>query len=255
VAIGQGTTGDEGRNAWVPRASQWLRERLPLVRRAHLLESLDDGDVTDAELGLNLADLARLGRLPGGVSASIAGIRRIVPSEHELTVIDVGAGRGDMALAFASRGWRTVAVDSHADVLRVARATAKDPLVEVVSGDGRSLPFPDGAFDVSHCSLLLHHLGPPDAVESLREMARVARHGVVVNDLRRGVIPFVATGVAVALLARCRTTRVDGLASVRRAYTLPELDELLAKADLEVRWRSPAFMPRVVTAAVRRTQR
>lgn len=257
MAIRHGTAGnDAGHGAWALRASRWMRDRAPLVRRADLAESLDGGAVHRGELEQNLADLARLGRLPGGVSASVAAIRRLAPAKGDLTILDVGAGRGDMALAFASRGWRTVAVDSHPDVLRVARAkTANNPMVEVVDGDGRSLPYPDGAFDVSHCSLLVHHLDPPDAVAMLREMARVARHGVVVNDLRRGLLPFVATGVAVTLLGRCRATRVDGLASVRRSYTLAELDELLAEADLEVRWRSAAFMPRVATAAVRRTAR
>lgn len=258
MAIRHGTADDEaGRSASeLLHAPRLHRERVPLLRRADLVESLDGGVLEPAELERNLADLARLGRLPGGVSASAAAIRRLAPAETDPTILDVGAGRGDTALAFAGRGWRTVAVDAHHDVLRAARkATAHEPMVEVVEGDARSLPYPDGAFDVSHCSLLLHHLDPPDAVATLREMARVARHGVVVNDLRRGLLPFVATGVAVALLGRCRATRVDGLASVRRAYTLAELDGLLALAGLDVRWRSAPFMPRVATAAVRRTGR
>jgi ubiquinone/menaquinone biosynthesis C-methylase UbiE len=121
-----------------------------------------------------------------------------------------------------------------------------------MEADGARLPYPDGSFDIGHCSLLVHHLDPPDAVAVLRELARVARHGVVVNDLRRSLLTFVATGVSVALLARCRTTRVDGLASVRRAYTLAELDSLLEAADLAVSWRSTPMLPRVATAAVRR---
>ena len=34
--------------------------------------------------------------------------------------------------------------------------------------------------------MVVHHLEPADAVALLREMARVARLGVVVNDLVRG---------------------------------------------------------------------
>ena len=51
--------------------------------------------------------------------------------------------------------------------------------------DGRSLPWPDRSFDVVHASLLVHHLEPPEALAFLREAARVARLGVVVNDLVR----------------------------------------------------------------------
>lgn len=234
-------------------AARWLRSHAPLNRREQLAELLDGSAADPGEIERNLRDLASLNRLPGGIRTSLAAVQALAHARSHLQILDVGTGLGDLPLAFARMGWRTVALDTHPEVLAAARAaTAHEPLVEVVEGDGRSLPYPDGAFEVSHCSLVIHHLDPGDAVIALREMARVASRGVVVNDLRRGLLPFVATGVAVALLGTCRATRADGLASVRRAYTLPELDELLAEADLEVVWRSPAFMPRVVTAAARR---
>ena len=254
VAILERTTDTHVRRA-ASRAAAWARGVLPFASRADLVESLDGDAIERVELGRNLADLARLGRLPGGTSASVAAIQRLAPKATDVSVLDVGAGRGDMALAFAGRGWRTVALDSHPEVLRIAHPMLGDRGVDLVDADARALPYGEGAFDVTHCSLLIHHLDPADAIAVLREMTRVARRGVVINDLRRGPLPFVATGVAVALLGTCRTTRADGLASVRRAYTLPELDDLLTEAGLEVVWRSTAFMPRVVTAAVRRTAR
>lgn len=232
----------------LPRAAG-LRGRLPLGRRSDLVESLDAGPVERGEMERNLADLARLALLPGGTAASVAAVTELAGGEADLRILDVGAGRGDTALAFARRGWRTVALDSHPEVLDAARRTARDPLMEVAPGDARDLPYANGAFDVGHSSLLLHHLDPPDAVTMLRELSRVSRLGVVVNDLRRGILAYVATGVAVAVLGRCRTTRVDGLISARRAYTLAELDDLLADAGLEACWRSPAVLPRVATAA------
>jgi hypothetical protein len=72
---------------------------------------------------------------------------------------------------------------------------------------------------------------------------------VVVNDLRRGLLPFVVTGASVVAIGRSRVTRTDGLASVRRAYTVAELDHLLGTAGLAPRWRSVAWLPRVVTLA------
>ncbi len=224
-----------------------------LRRRADLTELLDDHVSDEGELLTNLWDLARLNRLPGGAAASAAAIRQLVGGESDVTILDVGAGIGDMAMRFARHGWRTVALDVHPQVVGAAAlATADEPCVEVRTGDGRELPFGDGEFDVAHASLVLHHLDPAEAVMALSEMARVARRGVVVNDLRRGMLPFVATGVAVAVLGRCRATRVDGLASVRRAYALRELDALLVDAGLEVVRRTNALMPRVVTTAVRR---
>ena len=229
-----------------------LRRHLPLGSRADAVELLDSGRLSPREVEENLADLARLNRLPGGTSASIAAISRRV-DVPDARILDVGTGAGDMPTAFGERGWVTVAADTNPNVLEVARRrTAGDPRVELVEADGRALPFADDAFDVAHCSLLLHHLEPEEATTVLAELGRVARHGVVVNDLRRGLVPLLATALSVAAFARSRVTRNDGLISARRSYSLDELDRFLADAGLAVLWRSPSWMPRVVTAMVAR---
>lgn len=228
------------------------RQRLPLATRSNRLELLDLGRVGPVELETNLSDLARLNRLPGGTDASAGAIAGLLGDRFGGRILDVGSGAGDMPLAFADRGWTVVGLDASHDVVRVARrVTERSKRVRIVAGDARDLAFNDDAFDVAHCSLLLHHLDPPGAVVTLRELARVARLGVVINDLRRGWLPLLATGTAVALFGRCRATRHDGVLSVRRAYTPAELDELLAAAGLRRVRRSAASMPRVVTVAVR----
>jgi len=228
-----------------------LRARLPLSTRADAVELLESGRLRPDEVERNLADLARMNRLPGGTAASLAAIGRLVGSDGDVRVLDVGTGRGDMPIAFARRGWQAVAIDTNPEVLAVARrAVAGHPGVELIEADGRALPFDDGAFEVAHCSLLVHHLPPAEAVAALREMRRVARHGIVVNDLRRGIFPLIATTLTVLAFGRSAVTRNDGIVSARRAYTVAELDALLLEAGLIRRWRSPAWLPRVVTAAV-----
>lgn len=226
---------------------------MPLGLRADASELLDDGSLSLAEVERNLADLARLNRLPGGAGASIDGVRRLLDGTTQAArILDAGTGRGDIPLAFARHGWTTTALEINPDVLTIARREAAiEPQVEVVQGDARSLLFEDGTFDVSHCSLLIHHLDPVEVVAGLRELGRVAQRGVVINDLRRGILPLMATAVSVAALGGSRVTWNDGLVSARRAYTLGELDDLIGEAGLVVRWRSPGWLPRVVTAATR----
>ena len=43
-------------------------------------------------------------------------------------------------------------------------AIAATPGLELHVGDGRSLPYADGSFDVAHASMVLHHLPPDEAV-------------------------------------------------------------------------------------------
>ena len=226
------------------------RRPLALGARTDAAELLDSGRLSPDEVEANLDDLARLNRLPGGTDASVRAIERLMGGRNPARILDVGTGSGDMPIAFARRGWRVVATDVNPQVLAVASARLSGaPGIEVVEGDILALPLGDGSVDVAHCSLVLHHLAPTAAVTALRELRRVSRHGVVVNDLRRGLMPLAATWVSVRPLGRSSVTRTDGMISARNAYTVAELDRLLADAGLTVRWRSAAWLPRVATAA------
>jgi ubiquinone/menaquinone biosynthesis C-methylase UbiE len=125
------------------------------------------------------------------------------------------------------------------------------PGLELHVGDGRSLPFPDRSFDIAHASLLLHHLEPTAAVAVLGEMSRVARRGIVVNDLLRGRLAWLGAWLLSHLATRNRYTRYDGPLSVRRAYTVPELTSLIAAAGLRVQASTVSgfFRHRVVLTA------
>src|SRR4029453_15392495 len=126
-------------------------------------EELFDGPLDDVrELADNLRDLRRSNRLLGGARMSRVAISRLVGPDEPLTVIDVGTGGADipvMLLADAARTGRQMhltAVDERAEVIAAARvarpAIERVPGLELVVGDGRSLPYPDGAFDIAHTS-------------------------------------------------------------------------------------------------------
>jgi len=231
----------------------------PLAARAALSERLDEPELDPGLLRANLDELAVLNRLPGGAAASTAAIRRLMPGRRAdpLSLLDVGTGAADLPLSFvrSARGrgetWQVLAVDRRPEVLVLAgERTAHEPAITLLEADGRHLPLGDRSVDVAHASLLLHHLDPSEAVELLAELRRVARQGVVINDLRRGVAPFVLTAITILAVARSPYTRHDGIASARRAYALSELDALLGAARLRRIWCSSRLAPRVAIAAV-----
>ena len=142
-----------------------------------------------------------------------------------------------------------IASDLRPEVLEIAaRNLAGTSHVTLLRADARAIPLGDREVDVAHASLLMHHFDPDDAIAALREMARVARRGVVINDLRRGLVAFTVTAAAVLALSRGSYTRHDGVLSARRAYTVAELDTLALRAGLTPVFRSPRFWPRVTTA-------
>lgn len=205
-----------------------------------------DGPLDDsAALVANLRDLARLNRVSGGPGLSRRAIAALGASDgagRTTAILDVGTGGADIPIALlaesAGRGWTlaVTATDNRAEVLAAARVAR--PAIDRIAGltleiaDGRSLPYPDASFDVAHASLVIHHLEPDDAVAFLRELRRVTRNGIVINDLVRGRLAWLGTWLAVHTLATGCYARHDGPLSVRRAYSRSELMGLLEAAGL-----------------------
>lgn len=212
-------------------------------------ELLDGTDVDPAELRRNLREMAMLNRLPGGVGASVRAVGRLLNGDASGTVLDAGTGSGDFARHLRRRHpGPIVLADSSPDVLAIARRNVGRMVeLQTVEADVRALPLADASVSVAHASLLMHHLQPSDAVRALTELRRVARRGVVVNDLRRSRVALALTAIPVLALGCSRYTRHDGILSARRAYTLAELDDLAAAAGLRPRSRTARTWPRVTT--------
>ena len=234
-----------------------------MERRTDAVEWLDGPLHDPVTLAANLRDLRRVNRWLGGVRLSADAIDALGAHRGGLTLLDVGTGGADIPLALLERagkrgrGLTVVGLDSRPEIL--AAATLSEPGLVTVDGlelhvgDGRSLPYPDRSFDVAHASLVTHHLSPEAVVVLLREMARVSRLGVVINDLDRGWLGFVGAWLLGHLLTANRYTRHDAPLSVRRAYRATEMTAMLLVAGLTpVRTGRAAFGQRYAIAAVHR---
>ena len=72
-----------------------------------------------------------------------------------------------------------------------------------------------------------------DAIAMLREMGRVARRGVIVNDLVRCWHGYLGGWLFGRLLTCNPLTRHDAPLSFRRAYTRAEMRDLASQAGLQ----------------------
>jgi ubiquinone/menaquinone biosynthesis C-methylase UbiE len=211
------------------------------VNRLTGVEEFLDGPLEDASaLAANLRDLRRLNRLTGGAGLSVRAVRSLLPEGG--TILDVGTGAADIPVGLlrdAERrgvGLAVTATDGRQEVLDAAVAVqpglTRTPGLTLGHADGRRLAWADGTFDVAHVSLVLHHLDPDEAIDLLAELRRVARIGVVVNDLIRGRLAWLGAWLLTHTVAASRYTRHDGPMSVRRAYTQVETAALVEAAGL-----------------------
>ena len=209
--------------------------------RSYELEHLDKGDYTPEEFEGCLLELRRVNRWLGDRSALRRTLLREVESSglREFSVLDVGAGSGELLRAVASwaraggRRARLLGLElnerSAQAILEESREFAE---IGAVRGDALRLPFRDDAFDYVMCSLFTHHLGDEQVVSVLAEMARVARRRIYVIDLHRHRLAYYFYTTVGRLFLHNRLIREDGALSILRSFVPRELSALADRAQL-----------------------
>jgi ubiquinone/menaquinone biosynthesis C-methylase UbiE len=206
-------------------------------------ERMEEPAVEAPELARTLLDLARINRLFGATGAILRHLPALLPaSDRPLRLLDVATGYADIPRAIVRWARRRPlplqidALDHHAGIRRLALAANRQfPEIRLCGGDALALPLADDSVDVALASQVLHHMEGGDPVRLLRELYRVARHGVLVSDLARGVWRSGVTRVALSLASRSPIIRHDGPLSIRRGFRSEELVRLARDAG----WRAP----------------
>ncbi len=182
---------------------------------------------------------------------------RLVVGRAAGRALDIGTGPGQIVLKLARHlpGWQLIGVDRSANMIAQARASlagtergselqlrnkqgtklgalAPEARVQFFVADGNRLPFPGKSFDLVLCNSVLHHLGEPQGL--LAEVARLVKPdgAILIRDLRR------PSRLAYPLHVRWYGRHYTGLmyklycASVRSAYTVTELEQILRASPL-----------------------
>jgi ubiquinone/menaquinone biosynthesis C-methylase UbiE len=241
-----------------------------MPERIEATELLDQGAGTLDDVRANLDEMWRLGAMLGGLRGLTGHLlpmlsdgqetkqkiinhrahrehretqrdlaQNTVARSEAVTVVDLGTGGGRLPVYLAK--WarrnglnlRVVGLDLASRNLRIAHEnTGTNREIQLVRGDVLALPFAAGCVDVFTSSLFLHHFAPDALAKLLRDAYRIARRGIVMNDLTRGYLPLAAFRLVQPVFARHELTRKDGITSIRRAYTPDELLQIARDAGL-----------------------
>jgi ubiquinone/menaquinone biosynthesis C-methylase UbiE len=215
------------------------------LRRVPEPEVMDDSD--EVEAYSSAAAQAYLDKID---DTFVDHAVRLVAGRTSGRALDIGTGPGQIVLKLARHlpSWQFLGVDRSPNMIAQARrnlSCAANPLDTPVQGtpglkgrvqffvsDGNRLPFPGADFDLVMCNSVLHHLAQPQRL--LAEVARLVKPdgAVLIRDLRR------PSRLACPLHVRWYGRHYSGLmyrlycASVRSAYTVRELKELLHASRL-----------------------
>ena len=210
-------------------------------QRSYELENIDKGTYTPEEYEGCLVELRRVNEWLGDAKV----LRETLFKDIEragvkcFSVLDVGAGSGELLRVTAN--W-TRETDRKACLVglelngRSAAAILDEstvfPEISSVQGNGFVLPFSDNSFDYVIQSLTLHHFDDEGAVEILREMGRVATHGIFVIDLHRNPMAYYFYTTLGHLILHNRLLREDGALSILKSFKPAEMEVLGRQAGL-----------------------
>jgi SAM-dependent methyltransferase len=209
--------------------------------RPFIPELLDAAHGPSPEVSGSLADLRRFNRWLGGSQVWLSVLEGEVRRARleTFSLLDVGAGSGDLAAAVTKRFplASVVLADLKPYHLPVRRLSS-------VAAAAQALPFPEASFDFVGSSLLLHQLPDAEAISVLSGFGRIARRAVLISDLERHWFPLSFLRLTAPLFARSPVTRHDAAASIRQAFRPEELGALAMAAgfgDIAVRRHRPWF--------------
>jgi ubiquinone/menaquinone biosynthesis C-methylase UbiE len=120
--------------------------------------------------------------------------RLLAPLRGDERSLDSGCGAGALAFALAPLVGSVVGIDTSEELVAAGREHAPANC-ELLVGDATALPFPFGAFDLTGCTRVLHHVRRPELV--VAELARVTKPGgrILVADQLGAVDPVVSVGL------------------------------------------------------------
>lgn len=196
------------------------------MERVDSEEILDSDQCPAPDRDTSLRDLCRINRWFGGVATTRSMIARVasVSGQRHFSVLEVASGFGEVPRAAASQLAKNGITLDITDLDRMGSHLRRGH--RALAADALALPFRDASFDLVSCSLFAHHLSPDDLSRFAEEAARVSRYAVLINDLIRHPLHLALVYAGFPLM-RSYVSRVDGVASVRRAYTPDEVRQIL----------------------------
>ena len=102
-------------------------------------------------------------------------------------ILEVGTGRGHMAVALAKNGLKVVSIDLDRKAQKIAKLNLKslklDKSVSLKHMDAEKLKYKDNSFDFVISVNFIHHAKNP--VKCLKEMIRVVKNKLIIADLNK----------------------------------------------------------------------
>ena len=218
--------------------------------RSTKTEIMDDFALEGDVLRDALDKIASINQLLGGNQIILHSVQRLInslPKHHEITIVDVGCGNGDMLRFLADYGlknnyhFRLIGIDANNFTINHAqKLSEKYKNISFNCVDVFSKPFEELKYDIILCTLTLHHFKKKEIIQLMTTFYANSKIGVVINDLHRSRIAYRLFQGLCFVFRLNAMSREDGLTSILRGFKKEDLitfSEKLQFQNYTIQWK------------------
>lgn len=209
---------------------------------------MDDFSMKGELLRDTLDKLGSINKWLGGNRVTLDGIAELLKpysKDKIYTIIDLGCGHGDILRLVADYGrksgfqFKLIGIDANQDAIDYANELSVDyPEITFQNLDIFSTAFQNIDYDIALTTLFLHHFKNEDIINLLKNIARKAKLGIVVNDLHRSKVAYALFKLLSLVITNDMIVQ-DGLTSILRAFKRTDLEQLSKTLNFKskIRWK------------------
>ena len=192
---------------------------------------MDDFSIQDERIDKALNELKIINKFLGGISTTKSALSYFIQSKKdELKILDIGSGSSDNLLSAKSNypNMQILSIDKNMRAL-----SSSENLLEKINSNAFELPFKNNSCDIIHSALFLHHFTEEQIKILLKEFLRIARIGIIINDLQRSYLALLGIKILTVLFSKSEMVKNDAPLSVKRGFSKQEILNLLEDVGIK----------------------
>lgn len=191
---------------------------------------MDDFSIRDKRIDIALNELKIINKYLGGISTTKSALKFFINSKNDkFKILDIGSGTSDNLIAAKKHypNLQILSIDKNLHTLSISEKS----LIKVNS-DAFHLPVKKESCNIIHTALFLHHFTEEQIQKLLKEFLRIAKDGIIINDLQRSFFALLGIKILTIIFSKSEIIKWDAPISVKRGFNKSEIISFLRNTGL-----------------------
>ncbi|HEY6437683.1 MAG TPA: methyltransferase domain-containing protein [Ignavibacteriaceae bacterium] len=214
-----------------------------LIERSAESEWMDDFSISSPDLKETLKNITFINKYFGGHRSVILGLSEIFnlnyfSSKKSIRIVEIGCGLGDNLLVIEHKFGKKfklelVGIDANQTIIEEAKSNDSLNKIEFICSTLNSTNITEIEADVLVFGLFLHHFSEVEITSLLNKIDPRRVKSIIISDLQRSTFSLFLFKLASAVFNFNKMAYNDGIISIKKGFTLKEINGYLDAMKIE----------------------